>query len=163
MSLRFIHLALLLALSACAAPAAAPPSATAPLPANVRPDLDRQWLDQAGAIRWPASDGFSASPVPIVLPAGVMIDRFGNDNGRFFSPKGASYRGRALPYVCEALAYTTFRITQPLLAWSGKAAAWFGEPGGATQLQTDATAAQLVADHVIEKLPTDGTTPCGKN
>jgi len=128
----------------------------------VRPDLDRQWLDPTGAIRWPTADGFSAAPVVVVLPAGVLIDRFGNDYGRFFSPKGASYAGRALPYVCEKLVYSVFRVTLPVLAWTGKAAAWFGEPGGATQLQTDAPAAQLVADHVVEKLPDPGAAPCGK-
>src|SRR5882762_8575301 len=138
-----------LACCSCAAPGPLPTTSataqTAALPPNVRPDLDRRWLDSAGAIRWPDADGFAAAPVLIVLPAGVLIDRFGSDFGRFFSPKGASYAGRALPYVCDKLVYSVFRITAPVLAWSGKAAAWFGEPGGATQLETDAPAALLVA------------------
>jgi hypothetical protein len=64
------------------------------LPANVRPDLGHQWIAADGSIRWPAQDGFAAPPTLVVLPPGMIIDRFGSDYGRFFSPKGASYGAR---------------------------------------------------------------------
>ncbi|MBV9251546.1 MAG: TNT domain-containing protein [Acetobacteraceae bacterium] len=129
------------------------PSANAsarPVAANVRSDLDRQWIDQNGELKWPPADGFAMPPQFVVLPPGVLIDRFGGDGGRFFSPKGAAYATRALPYVCERLPYTVYRVASPLPAWAGKAAPWFDEPGGATQFQTDAPAAALMGDHVIE-------------
>ena len=166
MSLRLMRLGLLLlGLAACAAPAPLPtasaPAKAAALPANLRPNVEQHWLTPAGGIHWPDADGFVAAPVLIVLPAGVLIDRFGDDKGRFFSLKGAFYRGRALPYVCEKMAYTAYRVALPLLAWSGKAVGWFDEPGGATQLQTDAPAKRLVDDHVIEPLPPEpDASPC---
>lgn len=168
MPMRFLRVSLLLlGLSACTQPAPPPSSAgaaspTAPLPANVRPDLDRQWLDAAGALRWPPNDGFAEAPMAIVLPPGLLIDRFGGDTGRFFSPKGASFDARALPSACEKQRYTVYRIALPLLVWTGKAARWFDEPGGATQFETDATASLLLMDHVIEPVQTHGAAPCGK-
>ncbi len=53
-----------------------------------------------------------------------------------------------------------YRVTGPLLAWAGKAVPWFDEPGGATQFQTDASAALLVSDGVIEPLPPRDPPPC---
>jgi hypothetical protein len=49
----------------------------------------------------PLGYGFAEKPVPVVLPPGMLIDRFGADRGKFFSPKGASFDGQALPY-CPA-------------------------------------------------------------
>ena len=150
----------LLLLAGCAtAPAAAP---AAPPTQALRPDLAAQWRDASGAIVWPSHDGFAATPVLLVLPPGVLIDRFGSDYGRFFSPKGAAYKARALPYVCASLVYRVYRTDQPLLVWTGTAAPWFDQPGGATQLETDATAAQLLADHVIEPVADPAAMPCDR-
>jgi hypothetical protein len=142
---------LLLGLWGCVAPA---------LPTDARPDLDRRWIDVSGKYRWPQNDGFANQAMLVALPPGVLIDRFGPPTGRFFSPKGAAFKARALPTVCERQQYTTYRVVEPLLAWAGKATAWFGEPGGATQLQTDAPAASLVADGIIEPLPRRDPPPC---
>src|SRR5260221_319935 len=166
MPTRYLRLSLLLlGLAGCAAPGPTPPPSAAaaqtqPLPANIRPDLNPRWLDPAAGFRWPQGDGFAAAPVPVVLPPGVLIDRFGSDTGRFFSPKGASYAARSLPYACEKLTYTAYRVAQPLVVWTGKAAPWFDEPGGATQFQTDAPASRLMADHVIETVQSPGMAPC---
>ena len=160
----FARLSLVLVLLAgCAtAPAATPAPAPAPQASTLRPDLAGQWRDPTGAIRWPSHDGFAAAPVLMVLPPGVLIDRFGSDYGRFFSPKGAAFKARALPYVCASLVYRVYKIDLPLLAWTGTAAPWFDEPGGATQLETDATVAQLLADHVIEPVADQAAAPCEK-
>jgi hypothetical protein len=160
---------LLLGLTGCAThPAAIPPMPPAAaqsvpaqaLPPNVRPDLSRQWILPSGAIRWPPDDGFTAAPTPVVLTPGMLIDRFGSDGGRFFSPKGAAYAARALPYTCEKLVYVTYRVMQPVLAWTGKAAGWFDAPGGATQFETDAPAYLLISDYIIEAVPHPGAEPC---
>jgi hypothetical protein len=160
--LPFIRLSLLLlALGGCAMAPAVPAPAPAAPTATLRPDLAGQWKTPAGGINWPGHDGFAQTPVLIILPPGLLIDRFGSDYGRFFSPKGASFAARALPYVCPSLVYRVYKLDQPLLAWSGTAAPWFDQPGGATQLETDATAAQLLADHVIEPVTDGGAGPCG--
>ena len=161
----FVRLSLLLLmLSGCAAAASAPsrPASSAPQTSTLRPDLGSQWRDPSGAIKWPGHDGFTATPVLMVLPPGLLIDRFGSDYGRFFSPKGAAFKARALPYVCASLVYRIYKLDQPLLAWTGTAAPWFDEPGGATQLETDATAAQLLTDRVIEPVADPAAAPCDK-
>lgn len=176
--LRFGFGLTLLALAGCVAPQVAPmanpPAATAPtattkaaaptglppLGPPFRPDLDPKWRDGTGAIRWPGDDGFAAMPVLLVLQPGMLIDRFGQETGHFFSPKGAGYGQRALPYVCKELPYHVYRIELPLLAWTGKAASWFDEPGSATQLETDASVAQLLADGTISAVKVSGATPC---
>jgi hypothetical protein len=144
---------LLTALAGCVA---------APLRPELRPDLDRQWRDPVGKITWPINDGFAGTPVLVVLPPRVLLDRFGaEETGRFFRPKGASFSARALPYACTNPTYATYRVLAPLPVWAGKAAPWFGERGGATQFQTDAAAASLLADGTLERVPHREPAPCG--
>ena len=136
--------AAVLALAACAAPER---------PGWVRADLDPVWLTVDGQVRWPPDGGFQGVAVPIVLPPGVLLDRFGKDDGRFLSPKGATFRARALPTSCPSQVYSAFRVVTPLPVWIGRAAPWFNEPGGATQVQTDATVKQLLEDGVLARVP----------
>ncbi len=132
-----------LGLSACATtPLATPP--------GVRPELQNaRWISPDGQIKWPPNDGFAGPPVPEMLPPGTLLDRFGDENGTFFSPRGARYGWRALPYLCEQQDYTIYRVLLPLPVWVGKAAPWFNEPGGATQFHTDAPAASMRQDGEI--------------
>jgi hypothetical protein len=151
---KFVPVILSLLLAACAS---TPPVAPAP---PLRQDLAQNWLDATGHVKWPPKDGFAAEPVPVILPPGMLLDRFGSDYGRFFSPRGASFDGRALPYDCHLQPYKTYRVKAPLFVWAGRAAPWFDESGGATQFETDATAAQLVADATIEPVDTATGAPC---
>ena len=147
----------LLVLAGCTStPGAAPETG---LPSGARADLSAKWV-QEGDFRWPPQNGFDGAVTYLVLPAGVLLDRFGSDHGRFFSPKGASFEARALPTVCTDLVYSVYRVHTPLPVKIGSAAPWFGEPGGGIQVQTDASAAQLVADGVLLRVPTNAS-PCG--
>src|SRR5215469_11893620 len=80
------------------------------LPPGVRPDLDPRWHDAKGNLNWPPNDGFAATPVAVVLPSGMLLDRFGSPDGRYFSPQGAPYAARALPYVCRTQAYAVYKV-----------------------------------------------------
>lgn len=153
----FVLIALAI-LAGCATP---PPHATPSPP--LRATLDAKWFDAADHLRWPDDDGFAAAPAPLVLPPGMLLDRFGSAEGRFFSPKGAGYSARALPYDCALEAYTAYRVKAPLVAWTGRAAPWFDEKGGATQFETDASAAQLVADGTLEPVSGASSVPCPLN
>ena len=178
---RMVSVLLLLGLAACAVPPEPPqpalsppaPLAAAPAPRGhaavstippssppTRPDLGRQWFNPEGKLRYPPDDGFAGHAVFVVLPPGVLLDRFGEETGRFFSPKGASHSGRALPSVCTSQSYAVYRVRVPLPAWAGTAVRWFGEPGGATQFKTDTPAAMLLADGTLERVPDQGTPPC---
>ena len=145
---------LMMSLASCAQPQGS--VSTAALPDGVRPDLNPHlWLTAQGQIHWPPNDGFSATPVPEILPPGTLVDRFGSDYGSFFSPAGAAYGKRALPYVCRHQAYTIYRVAAPLPVWVGRAAPWFDQQGGATQFETDATAARMIRESVLVPIERD--------
>ncbi|HLY55373.1 MAG TPA: TNT domain-containing protein [Stellaceae bacterium] len=147
---------LLLLLAGCAAP-------QWQLPPGARPDLAQQWLAADGKYRWPADDGFAATPVRQTLAAGTMLDRFGPTSGRFLSPQGASYESRALPYQCNPSSYHIYRVDAPLPVRAGTAEPWFDQPGGATQYETDETVQALLDQHVIEEpVPPPPPVPCPK-
>lgn len=157
MHLRVVRPALaLLGLLMLGLPGCAPvqPHASAPaLPANLRQGLYPKWIDAQGRIKWPPNDGCAGAEVAVNLPEGTVIDRFGSEGGRFFSPRGERFAARALPYVCSMMAYTAYKVDRPLHVRSCKAAAWFGEPGGATQYETDDPAFRLRQSGAIEVLP----------
>ncbi len=114
-----------------------------------------QWVDGKANISWPPNDGCAAAPVNETIPVGTELDRFGSEGGTFFSPKGESFRARAVPYVCRQMDYRVYRVLKPLPVKACKAAPWFGEPGGAKQVQTTDPAFKLVAAGVIEAVEYD--------
>lgn len=129
---------------------------TAPtLPPYLRQDLYPKWIDDNAQIKWPPNDGCAAAPVSETLAVGTLIDRFGSENGSFFSPKGESFAARAMPYVCSKMVYTMYRVTRLLHVAACKAAPWFDEPGGAMQFQTDDPAFKLRESGAIEVVPGD--------
>jgi hypothetical protein len=133
------------------------------LPKGARPDLEQRWLTGNGDYVWPPNEGFASPPVLVILPPGLMLDRIGPTYGHFLSPRGASYKARALPYGCAAEAdqYHVYQVAKPLPVWAGKAAAWFDEPGGATQFEADATVQMLLDDQsLIEPRPKPAAIPC---
>jgi hypothetical protein len=151
-----IGLALLAGVSACQPAPQRLSQATSPAPAgwpgNLRWDLVPRWIAWANdkaTISWPPNDGCAAAPVAEALPAGTLIDRFGSEGGSFFSPKGESYRSRAVPYVCQAMEYRVYQVLKTLPVKACKAAPWFGEPGGAEQFQTADPAFKLEASSTI--------------
>jgi len=166
-------LALLVTVSGCAHPpspaanSVAGTTVAAPLPPDLRAELYPQWITLQPQIKWPPNDGCAAAPVAATLPAGTLIDRFGSETGRYFSPRGESFASRALPYVCSRMTYTVYRVQKPLKVMACKAAAWFDEPGGAEQFQTADAASTLRQGGVIAVVaePNAGSAvasaPCG--
>jgi len=136
-----------------------PPPVTAPAPvalqrpANIRPDLAAKWFDASGNLLWPPNDGFAAPPAEATLPPGTLIDRYGSEGGRFFSPAHASYAGRALPYAQDKMPYTVYRVEAPLRVQAGTAAPWFDAPGGAVQYKTEEPAYRLRAQGTLVAVP----------
>jgi hypothetical protein len=98
------------------------------------------------AIRWPPDDGCAAAPVRETLAVGTLLDRFGNEAGTFFSPKGEAYRARSMPYACAQLDYRVYRVVQPIEVQTCRAVPWFGKPGGAITNKTARPASSLVAE-----------------
>lgn len=142
-----------------------PPPVVQPAPATarppgLRPDLDVHWIGPDGQLLTPEKhDGFNAEPVQSTLQPGRLIDQFGGP-GRIFSPKGEPFAQRSLPTQCETQPYEVYRVLKPLLVKSGKAAAWFDQPGGATRYEADEASEALVAEHILEPVPDAGPAPC---
>lgn len=69
--------------------------------------LKKWWDPVNGTWIYPLQEGFSldvstdpnGAPIKgnLILPAGTVIDRFGSEYGKFFSPASAPYLQRALP------------------------------------------------------------------
>ena len=126
----------------------------------LRPDLPPALESSPGHIVWPADEGFAPGTLPVIVQPGALLDRFGDNAGRFFSPKGTGYRERSLPYVCQGYAYATYRVVKPLPALLGTATPWFGEPGGAVQVETTACVNQLLATGVLQVILDSSPPPC---
>jgi hypothetical protein len=140
---------------------AAVPQACPRLPeTDLRPDLPADFVDICGQVRWPPAQGFNPAELQVIVQPKDELDRFGDANGHFVSPKGELYDRRALPYVCQAKPYTVYRVKQAFTARLGTAAPWFGAPGGAVQLETTATVQQLLDAKTIEAEPGPQTPPC---
>ncbi len=137
----------------CTHSAVAQPAPPAGWPSNLRYDLVPKWIQWSAGkatISWPPNDGCVDAPVQVTLPAGTLIERFGNEGGAFFFPNGTSFHAAAMPYVCRKMDYRVYKLLKPLRVTQCKLAPWFGEPGGALQMQAADRAYQLVESKAIE-------------
>jgi hypothetical protein len=144
---------LVTSLAGCTAPQPVSSAAPGGWPVYLRWDLVPRWIawnPPKPDITWPPHDGCAADAIAETLTPGMLIDRFGRDGGSFFSPKGESYAGRAVPYVCRQMDYTIYKVAKPMPVSACKAAPWFGEPGGAIQYGTVSAARDLVAAGQLE-------------
>ncbi|MGW3262812.1 TNT domain-containing protein [Streptomyces sp. NPDC001056] len=115
------------------------------------------WWDptaDAGQGNWkyPVPDGFALDshhqPIaaPLTLHAGQLVDRFGNETGRFLSPAGTKFGLRAIPpsnlntedprYPND---YHLYRVAKDVTVCAGPAAPAFEQPGGAVQYATSSS------------------------
>ncbi|MEU9242864.1 TNT domain-containing protein [Streptomyces sp. NPDC048385] len=98
-------------------------------------------------------DGFDHTPQgePIAaeytLPVGQLVDRFGNEFGKFLSPAGASYGERSIPPAAlntqdprYPYDYHLYRVKKPTLVCAGPAAPGFEQPGQGVQYVTSVRA-----------------------
>ncbi|MBM7065966.1 TNT domain-containing protein [Actibacterium sp. 188UL27-1] len=123
------------------------------------PNLDEQWYRaDNGELRWPPNDGFAGPPQSSTLQPGTMIDRYAGrppelDGGRYFSPAGASFESRALPYNPATQQLSQFEVLRPIPVQSGTAAPWFGQTGGATQYMTTMSTSEMLEQGFIRVVP----------
>ncbi|WP_159731284.1 TNT domain-containing protein [Methylosinus sp. Ce-a6] len=120
---------------------------------RLREDLGPEWFKEDGSLRWPDGkepgalpNGFREEPYRDVLPPGATLDRYGGEGGNFLSPLGSPYSERALPYDPAKMPYHRYTVAKPLPVTAGRAAPWFGEPGGAVQYMTDMSIEDLIAE-----------------
>jgi hypothetical protein len=125
-----------------------------------------KFTDSTGDFIFPANEGFQNNTAqdPIegtqTLEAGMLLDRFGEDTGRFLSPVFALYRERSLPpsnlntngssFPSD---YHVYRVEKQFNVTSGPIAPAFGQPGQGTQYFTGASrVADLVGNQTLKAL-----------
>ena len=139
-----------------------------PEPARMKPRLlDTRQRYRAGRIEsgederarnppetqpWPDMDGLWGPSTREVLRPGTLIDRYGGDGGKYFSPVGTSKKARSLPPGAPR-PLVTFEVLKPLEVEAGTIAPWYGEPGGGVQYRTRSTVRQLVDEGYLRRLP----------
>jgi len=103
---------------------------------------------------FPPNRGFASSTRGIVAE-GSIVGRYGPATGRYAGVPGASVSELGLPAGSEALSYAQYRVTRPIAAEIGPAAAVpdFGASGGATQYLFDIPIEELVRGGFLEVLP----------
>ncbi|MFN3688928.1 glycohydrolase toxin TNT-related protein, partial [Salinarimonas sp.] len=114
--------------------------------------VDVRWVARDGQILWPPNNGFAGTPRQVELPVGTVIDRYGQESGRFLAPVGTPFEQRALPPSSASAPYFQYEVVRPLPVQSGPAAPWFDAPGGGTQFQTSVSVKDLIADGYLREL-----------
>lgn len=114
----------------------------------------------AGGWRFPPNNGFADGFQSFDMVPGQVIDRFGSNFGRFFSPFGVPFAQRALPPSnLDTLEprypfnYHVFKVLKPFTVQAGIAAPWFGQPGGGLQYRSPTmNADQLIRGGFVQPL-----------
>ncbi|MFD8237114.1 TNT domain-containing protein [Streptomyces sp. NPDC059696] len=138
--------------------------------------LDKWWdpaLDSGqGDWKYPPDDGFAHNAqgaviaAPLVLRAGqnMMLDRFGNEAGRFLAAAGTKYGQRSIPpsglntsdprYPFN---YHLYRLAKDVTVCAGPAAPAFEQPGGAPQYVTSSSFCPAIPRTTVGDLVNNGT------
>jgi len=94
-------------------------------------------------------DGFLGNfRATATLKPGTVIDRYGAETGRFFSPAGTPLEARALPAGSGSL--NSYEVLKPFEVQGGIAAPAFGQPGLGIQYMPPQTAADLIEGGFIK-------------
>jgi Tuberculosis necrotizing toxin/Domain of unknown function (DUF4150) len=108
------------------------------------PDDMSKYKKPDGTWDWPPNDGFAGPRTAETLQPGTQLDRFGGNNGSYFSPPGTPYDARALSPDSLTAPYRSFEVLRPLPVESGAIAPAFGMPGGGTQFLTGSRLGDLL-------------------
>ena len=86
-----------------------------------------------GKNMYPSNNGFKGQPTSTELQPGQIIDRYGDETGRYFTPEGTPIANRSLPPSANTNPYNTYEVVNPFPVQSGIVAPFYGQPGGGIQ------------------------------
>jgi hypothetical protein len=124
-------------------------------------DLYQRYKKPDGSWDWPANMGAVPGTEKIVtLPPGRLVDRLGEDTGRFVSPQGVPFIERSLaPGSGAALSpaastpYRRYEVLKPLPnAIEAEVALAFGQPGGGTQILLEKPISWYVTNQYLKEI-----------
>ncbi len=103
--------------------------------------VDSSWLGY-----YPANNGFIGAPESITLNSGTIIQHIGGTCGKYVAPYFTDPMSLSLPYNKLPLMnqLNLYVVNQEFTVMAGKAAPWFGQPGGGTQYLLSLTIQQLL-------------------
>ncbi|MDO4178544.1 MAG: TNT domain-containing protein [Phascolarctobacterium sp.] len=115
--------------------------------------VERFYSDDDRAI-YPPNDGNVGKPKIKKLKAGMLLDRYGSEFGRFMSPKGEPWTKRALPKFSAPgkVAYHVYEVVTPFKVKAGKAAPWFGEKGGCLQFELEKSVLECIKENLLKRV-----------
>jgi hypothetical protein len=135
--------------------------------------LDKWWdptLDSGqGDWRYPPDDGFThrnqtVLAAPLVLHAGLKLDRVGGESGRFLAPAGTKYGKRSIPPSSlntmdprYPYNYHVYRLVKDVTVCAGKTAPGFEQPGFGTQYVTSSKFCPDIPRTTVGDLVSNGT------
>ncbi|MFF3420655.1 TNT domain-containing protein [Streptomyces sp. NPDC002698] len=135
--------------------------------------LDKWWDPTAdsgqGDWRYPPDDGYThrngaVLAAPLVLHAGLRLDRFGSEAGRFLAPEGTKYGKRVIPPSSlntmdprYPYNYHTYRLAKDVTVCAGKTAPGFEQPGLGTQYVTSSRFCPDIPRTTVADLVSNGT------
>ena len=102
---------------------------------------------------YPPNKGFADPPYPKNLEPGTVVDRYGDDTGKYVSPPGTSPAARSLPPGLEKEPLRTYEVVKDVEVDAGKAAPWFKQPGGGEQYRFREPIRDLVNRGILRPLP----------
>lgn len=126
-------------------------------------EWQRRYVVTVGRARveyaWPPGElhpeGCREGGEPVVLPAGTLLDRFGDEHGRVFAEDGTPYAARSLPPSRLDGGYHRYRVLRDLPMWRGETASWFGQPGGGVRYRAVYPVTDLLALGYLAEIAPD--------
>jgi hypothetical protein len=142
-----------------------------------REDWETRYIKPDGSLRYPGNEGAVlgrrldfTSVAEFQAQYNDMLDRMGDDNGKFMSMVDTPFEQRALPPGSLSAPYTTLQLTGELPSGYrieiSQVEPAFGQPGGGQQVRIldpngqALSIADLKREGIIDKVPhSSGTTP----
>lgn len=119
---------------------------------------DQKFLNTSGDIDWEKyapNGGYIKDSILTgqTIETGTIIDRYGNQYGRYTSPVGVTYEQRALPYIENPNAYHQYEVLKPIdNVTIGIIAKAFNQIGGGLQYELPTSIKQLIEDGFLKEI-----------
>ena len=86
------------------------------------------------------------------LMPGDIVDRFGQENGKYLAPINTAAEKRALPYGTDLSDYHQYEVLKPFQVEESVIAPAFGQPGGGIQYRSNVSIQKLLKRGIIKEI-----------
>ena len=86
------------------------------------------------------------------LMPGDIVDRFGQENGKYLAPINTAAEKRALPYDTDLSDYHQYEVLKPFQVEESVIAPAFGQPGGGIQYRSNVSIQKLLKRGIIKEI-----------